>query len=43
VLHGFGITGNGSKEFYSDFEEVVIDSPIAIETEYLEKILAGYA
>lgn len=28
VIHGFGITGNGSKDFYSDMEEVIIDSPI---------------
>lgn len=37
------MTGNGSKEFYYDLEETIIDSPIPIETEHLEKILAGYA
>jgi len=43
VVHAFGITGNGSKEFYYDLEETIIDSPIPIESEHLEKILQGYS
>jgi hypothetical protein len=43
VVYSFGITGNGSKEFYYDLEETIVDSPIPIETEYLEKILTAYA
>jgi hypothetical protein len=43
VVHAFGVTGNGSKEFYYDLEETIIDSPIGIETEHLEKILHGYS
>ena len=43
VLYSFGISGNGSKEFYGEMEEVVTESQIAIETEFLHKILAGYA
>ena len=43
VMHAFGMTGNGRKEFYAEMEEVVTDSPIFIETEHLERILAGYA
>lgn len=43
VVHSFGITGNGSKQFYSDLEEVIIDTPIPIETDNLLKILAGYS
>lgn len=42
VMHSFGVTGNGQKEFYQEMEEVITDSPIPIETEHLEKILAGY-
>ena len=43
MLHGFGVSGNGSKEFFYNMEEVVVDSPIPIENEYLVKILAGYS
>jgi hypothetical protein len=43
IVHAFGITGNGSKEFYYDLEETIIDSPIPIESEHLEKILQGYS
>lgn len=43
VLHAFGVTGNGQKAFYQEMEEVVTDSPIPIETEYLIKILQGYS
>ena len=42
VLYSFGITGNGRTEFYQDMEEIVTDSPIPLETEYLSKILMGY-
>ena len=43
VLYAFGMTGNGQKQFFSEMEEIVTDSQIIIETEYLEKILHGYA
>ena len=43
VVHAFGVTGNGSKEFYYELEETIIDSPIPIENEHLEKILLGYS
>jgi hypothetical protein len=43
VMHSFGVTGNGSKEFYYELEETIVDSPIPIETEHLEKILMGYS
>ena len=43
VIYAFGVTGNGSKEFFAEFEETIIDSPIPIESEHLEKIVAGYA
>jgi hypothetical protein len=43
VLYAFGVTGNGSKEFFYQLEETVVDSPIPIETPFLEKILAAYA
>lgn len=43
MIYAFGITGNGSKEFYYDLEETVIESPIPIETPHLEKILAAYS
>ena len=39
ILHAFGVSGNGQKGFYNAMEEIVIDSPIFIETEYLMKIL----
>jgi len=42
-MHAFGVTGNGQKEFYAEMEEVITDSPIPIETEFLEKIIMGYA
>lgn len=43
VLHAFGVSGNGSKEFYYELEETIIDSPIPIENEHLEKMLLGYS
>lgn len=43
VLHGFGISGNGSKEFFYNMEEVVIESPIPIENQFLLPILFGYS
>ena len=43
VVHSFGVTGSGSKFFYVEFEEVVMDSPIFIETEHLIQIIKGYA
>lgn len=42
VIYSFGVSGNGNKEFYNIMEEVIIDSEIPIETEYLEKIIFGY-
>ena len=42
VLYAYGITGNGSKEFFYHLEETVIDSPVPIETPHLEKIIAAY-
>ena len=43
VIHAYGITGSGSRLFYQEMEEVVVDSPIDIETENIVKILKGYA
>lgn len=43
ILHSFGISGNGSKTFFHEMEEVVTDSAIPIETEFLMKVIAGYA
>ena len=43
IIHAFGMTGNGTKEFYYEMEETIIDSPIPIETERLELILKGYS
>ena len=43
MIYAFGISGNGTKDFYYNMEELVVDSPIPIETENLEKLLAGYA
>jgi hypothetical protein len=43
VLHAFGISGNGSKTFFHEMEEVVTDSQIPIETDYLVKVITGYA
>ncbi|CDW77722.1 UNKNOWN [Stylonychia lemnae] len=43
VINAFGVTGNGSKTFFHEMEEIIIDSPIGIENEYLQKILMGYS
>lgn len=43
IIHAFGITGNGTKDFYYNLEETIIDSPIPIESEHLAKILRGYS
>ena len=43
VMHSFGVSGNGSKEFFYEMEEVITDSPIPIETEYLQKMIKGYS
>jgi len=43
VIHAFGATGNATKFFFDELESTVIESPIPIETHYLQKILAGYA
>jgi hypothetical protein len=37
------VTGNTTKFVFDELEETIIDSPIPIETEYLVKILSGYA
>ena len=42
-MYSFGITGNGQKPFYYEMEETIIDSPIEIESDFLIKILQGYA
>ena len=42
VLYSFGISGSGQKPFFDEMEIMVIDSPVFIETEYLEKISLGY-
>lgn len=42
-MHSFGMSGNGSKEFFYEMEEVITDSAIPIETEYLQKIIKGYS
>lgn len=42
-MYAFGITGNGQKDFYKEMEEVITDSPIAIESEHMIKILQGYS
>ena len=42
-MYSFGVTGNGQKEFYAEMEEIITDSPIAIETEHLIKIVQGYS
>ena len=39
----FGVSGNGSKTFFHEMEEVIVDSPIGIETEHLQRILQGYS
>lgn len=38
-MYAFGVSGNGQKEFYNEMEEVIVDSPIPIETANLWKIL----
>lgn len=43
VIHAFGVTGSGSRFFFQEMEEIVVDSPIKIETENLIKIMQGYA
>ena len=43
IIYAFGVTGNGRKDFYEGMEEVITDSPIFIETEFLEKMLMGYS
>eukprot|EP00347_Sterkiella_histriomuscorum_P005947 403354650 len=43
VMHAFGVSGMGTKQFFYDLEETITDSPIGIETEFLEKILTGYS
>lgn len=42
-MYAFGASGNGSKQFFYEMEETIIDSPIGIESEHLEKILMGYS
>jgi len=42
VIYSFGISGNGQKDFYVQLEETITDSPIPIESEYLQKIIEGY-
>jgi len=43
VTYNFAISANGSYDLFDEIEECVIDSSINIETEYLEKILAGFS
>ncbi len=43
MIFAFGVTGNGGKQFFQEMEEIVTDSPIPIETQFLQKILSGYA
>ena len=43
VMHSFGVSGNGSQQFFYEMEEVITDSPLPIETEYLQKIMKGYS
>ena len=43
VVHAFGVTGNASRFLFCELETTIVDSPIAIETEHLLKILSGFA
>ena len=43
MIHAFGITGNATRFLFSEMEETIIDSPIAIESEHLLKVLSGYS
>lgn len=43
IVFAFGVSGNGSKQFFYEIEETIIDSPIPIESEHLEKILLGFS
>ena len=43
VVHAFGMTGNATRFLFSELEETIIDTPIAIESEHLLKILSGYS
>ena len=43
VINAYGMSGSGSRQFYQEMEEVVVDSSIDIENENLIKILKGYA
>ena len=42
-MYSYGVAGEGTKEFFYEMEEIVVDSLVPIETEHLEKILLGYS
>ena len=42
VVHSFGVAGKGSRHFFGELEEYIIQSPIPYEVPHLEKILIGY-
>ena len=42
ILYAFACSGKGSEKLFTQFEEVVIDSPIPIETNYLFKIMKSF-
>ena len=43
VVYAFGVTGNATRFLFSELEEIIVDTPIAIETPHLIKILTGYS
>lgn len=43
ILFAFASTGTGSEKFFNHFEEVIIDSPIPIETTHLFKMMKSFS
>ena len=43
VVYAFGATGNATRFLFNELEETIIDSPIAIESDNLLKVLSGYS
>jgi len=43
IVYAFGVTGNATRFLFGELEETIIDTPIAIESKNLIKILSGYS
>ena len=43
MVYAFGATGNATRFLFNELEETIIESPIAIESESLLKMLSGYS